>query len=248
VNNDYDAWKMSRLGKATASRIADVVAQTKSGWSAYRRKYMIELMAERLTGMPAKQFLNEAMMWGTQTEPAARRAYEQHTGKSVKQVWFIDHPTIPMSGASPDGMVGDDGLLEIKCSETATHLTLLLDKKINPDYIIQMQWQMAATQRAWCDFASYDPRVPPQLRLYVVRVLRDDAKIAELEKLVKEFLAELDAAIKSLGPFELVKPSMQPAPSLDGSEQVAPMNMERQIRPEDEANWKVTPLLGKAAT
>jgi putative phage-type endonuclease len=246
--DDYEAWKMSRLGKATASRIAHLTAKTKTGWSTSRRKYMIELMAERLTGMPAKQFLSEAMLWGNSTEPDARRAYEKSTGKSVEQVWFIDHPTIPMSGASPDGMVGDDGLLEIKCPETATHLTFLLDKQVNPDHVTQMQWQMATTGKKWCDYASFDPRLPEALRLSIVRVPRDDALIATLEKEVTAFLAELDAAIKSLGPFEPVKPASPNGElkiNTPGNNEYGsfPQNMERQIRPEDEANWAPSQLM-----
>ncbi|HUD74947.1 MAG TPA: YqaJ viral recombinase family protein [Terracidiphilus sp.] len=240
--DSYEAWKMSRLGRATASRVKDVIAETKKGPSTSRRKYLIELLAERLTGMPAKQFVSEAMLWGNSTEPQARAAYEQSTGKTVEQVWFIDHPTIPMSGASPDGLVGDDGLLEIKCGETATHLTFLLEKKINPDHVTQMQWQMATTGRKWCDYASFDPRLPVALQLSVVRVPRDDAAIEAMEKAVIEFLAELDAAVKSLGPFEI------PARTTHGTVKAyvdtsQPMDMQRQIRPEDEANWQPSQLV-----
>ena len=193
-----DAWKIERLGKATASRVADVIAKTKSGWGASRANYAAQLIAERLTGCPQDLYTNAAMQWGTATEPDAIAAYEFYRDVTVERVGFIDHPRIEMSGASPDGLVGNDGLIEVKCPNTSTHIDTLLGGKVPEKYITQMQFQMAVTGRAWCDFASFDPRMPEEMRLFVARVDRDDKYIAELEQLVSDFLAEVAAKTKSL--------------------------------------------------
>jgi len=191
-------WHAARLGKLTASRIKDAFAKTSKGWGAGRANLMAQLICERLTGSPTATFVNDAMRWGTETEPQARAAYAFHMGEEVEEVGFVDHPTIPMAGASPDGLVGKLGLLEIKCPNTATHLDTLESLAAPPDYIPQMQWQMACTGRQWCDFASFDPRLPEPMRLFVTRVLRDEAYIREQEAMAREFLAELDAKIARL--------------------------------------------------
>lgn len=191
-------WHALRVGKVTASRVADVVAKTKTGWGASRANYMAELIAERLTGSPAPSFQNDAMRWGVECEPDARVAYEFRTDAGVEEIGFVDHPSIPMTGASPDGLIGDTGLLELKCPNTSTHIDTLLGGTVPAKYITQMQWQMACTNRLWCDFASYDPRLPESMRLFVQRVPRDDKLIGDLETLVAEFLAELDAKVKAL--------------------------------------------------
>lgn len=191
-------WHSMRLGKVTASKVADVVARTKSGYGASRANYMAQLIAERLTGVPTEGFTNAAMQWGTDTEPQARAAYEFLTDAEVQEVAFVDHPSIAMSGASPDGLVGDDGLVEIKCPNTATHLDTLLTGAIPAKYETQMFWQMACTGRAWCDFASYDPRLPASMSLFVQRLHRDDARIAELEQEVKTFLSEIETKLTAL--------------------------------------------------
>jgi putative phage-type endonuclease len=191
-------WFAARLGKATASKIADVMAKTKSGPSASRATYAGQLIAERLSGTPAEGFSNAAMQWGTDNEAAARDAYAAHNLCEVVEVGFADHPTIPMSGASPDGLVGDDGLVEIKCPNSATHIDTLLKKVIPSKYVTQMMWQMACTGRAWCDFASFDPRLPEHMQLIVIRLERDDAKIAEMEAEVSAFLSEIDDKIAAL--------------------------------------------------
>jgi putative phage-type endonuclease len=193
-----EAWHQIRLGKVTASRVADVIAKTKTGYSASRKNYAAELIVERLTGQRQEGFTNAAMQWGTDNEPAAREAYEFKSGLWVDQVGFLVHPRIKDSGASPDGLVGDDGMLEIKCPNTATHLDTLTSGKPDGRYITQMQWQMACADRAWCDFASFDPRLPEELRLFVTRIERDDDLIAELETEVVAFLVELDARIGDL--------------------------------------------------
>jgi putative phage-type endonuclease len=191
-------WFAQRLGKVTASRVADVIAKTKTGYSTSRDNYMAQLVCERMTNTVAESFTNAAMEWGTTQEAYARAAYEAHADVLVDEVAMITHPTIEAAGASPDGLVGDDGQLEIKCPNTATHIDTLLTQTVPGKYITQMQWQMACTGRQWTDFASFDPRLPTELQLFVKRVPRDDAYIQMLEKEVIQFLIELDGKIKKL--------------------------------------------------
>lgn len=191
-------WFAIRLGKVTASRVADVVAKTKTGWSASRANYAAELIAERLTGETQPSFTNAAMQWGTDKEPEARAAYEYRNDATVEQIGFVNHPKIEMSGASPDGLIGSDGLLELKCPNTATHIETLRGGSVPGKYITQMQWQMASTGRKWCDFCSYDPRMPESMRLFVKRIDRDEQMIAYLEKEVSSFLAEIDETVRLL--------------------------------------------------
>jgi putative phage-type endonuclease len=196
-------WIAIRLGRVTASRVADVVARTKSGWGASRANYMAELIAERLTGVAAEAYVNGTMQWGIAQEADARAAYEWLKQTPVQEVGFVPHPTIAMSGASPDGLIadgllGDQGLVELKCPQTATHIETLLGQKVPEKYITQMQWQMACCERAFCDYVSYDPRLPEPMRLFVRRIPRDNARIAELEKDVVAFLQELDDKLGAL--------------------------------------------------
>jgi putative phage-type endonuclease len=191
-------WFAVRCGKVTASRVADVIAKTKTGYGASRANYAAELIAERLTQSTAPGFTNAAMQWGTDQEPHARAAYCFLHDVDVEEIAFVDHPEIAMSGASPDGLVGLDGLVEIKAPNTATHLDTLLSETVPGKYITQMQWQMACTGRAWCDFASFDPRLPPSMQLFVRRVERDASLILDLEAQVADFLAEIDAKVAAL--------------------------------------------------
>lgn len=191
-------WHAARLGKATASRIADIVRRTKSGESASRQRYLGELVAERLTGRASDSYKSADMEWGSQTEAEAREVYGLYIGAAIETVGFIPHPKIDMSGASPDGLVGNDGLVEIKCPATHTHVVTLLNGKIADDYLIQMQWQMACTGRSWCDFVSYDPRMPDEMRLFVSRVIRDDRLISELEQSVVQFLDDVSETVRRL--------------------------------------------------
>jgi putative phage-type endonuclease len=191
-------WINARLGKVTASRIGDLMASTKSGPSASRANYCAELVAERLTGTSGEFFVSPAMTRGTELEPIARDCYSFITGSAVVQVGFIPHPSILMTGASPDGLVGDDGLVEIKAPGTAKHIATLTGAKPDGRYMKQMQWQMACTGRQWCDFASYDPRLPVEMQLHVVRVQRDPEVVAEIEREVSLFLAEVDATVAKL--------------------------------------------------
>lgn len=191
-------WFAVRCGKVTASRVADVIAKTKTGYGASRANYAAELIAERLTQSTAPSFTNAAMQHGVEQEPHARRAYADLMGVEVAEIAFVDHPEIAMSGASPDGLVGLDGLVEFKCPNTATHLDTLLSETVPGKYVTQMQWQMACTGRAWCDFASFDPRLPPSMQLFVRRVERDASLILDLEAQVADFLAEIDAKVAAL--------------------------------------------------
>jgi putative phage-type endonuclease len=197
-------WLEARLGKVTASRIADVIAKTKTGVSASRGTYMAELIAERLTGKQSPSFSNSSMLWGTECEPLARAAYEAETGAWVTECGIIDHPTIAMTGASPDGLIGDDGTLEIKCPETKAHIETLIAKKAPTKYIPQMMWQMACTGRQWCDFVSFDPRMPEHLQIFKTRVPRDEKLIAEIEAVVTTFLLEINEIIEKLGESNVV--------------------------------------------
>lgn len=198
IEQGTDAWKQQRLGRVTASRVADVVAKTKSGYGASRANYMAELIAERLTGVPAEHYTNTAMQWGTDKEPDARTAYNFHANSDIVPAGFVAHPTIDMSGASPDGYVGADGLVEIKCPNTATHIETLRAGKVPEKYVTQIQWQLACTGRVWCDYVSYDPRMPAHMSFFVRRVPRYQERIKELEIEVKKFLAELDLAVNEL--------------------------------------------------
>ena len=191
-------WFAARLGKVTASRVSDVTARTRSGWGASRAKYAAQLVVERLTGVKAAEFVSPAMQWGTDQEPLARDAYRHTRPDDVIETGFIDHPTIPASGASPDGMVGKEGLVELKCPDTATHIETLLGEPIPLRYHLQMQWQLACTGREWCDFVSYDPRMPERLQLYIQRVPRDVAVISSLEHDVALFLREVEAKVAAL--------------------------------------------------
>lgn len=193
-----DEWWSARLGKATASKISDIMAKTKTGWGAGRKNYEAQLIAERLTGESPPSFTNAAMQWGTDTEPKARNAYAFMTNTEVIEEGFVNHPTIEMSGASPDGLVNDDGLVEIKCPNTATHLDTLLNKKIPKKYQTQMFWQMACTGTKWCDFVSYDPRLPENMAMVIIRLERDDEIISQLEIDVADFLTELSLKVTKL--------------------------------------------------
>jgi len=198
IEQGSEDWFSARRGKATASKIADITAKTKSGWGASRANYLALLVAERLTGETAEGFTNAAMQWGTDMEPQARAGYEFMTDGEVTEVGFVDHPKIGMAGASPDGLVKPDGLVEIKCPNTATHINTLLNRIVSMKYVTQMQWQMACTERAWCDFVSFDPRLPEELKLFVMRVDRDDKYIKELELAVSKFLVEVDDTVAKL--------------------------------------------------
>lgn len=198
MDQGSDEWFAIRIGKVTASRVADILAKTKSGYSTSRDNYMAQLVCERLTNQKAESFTNAAMQHGTETEPLARAAYEALKDVLVDEVGFVPHPSIKMAGASPDGLVGDDGLIEIKCPNTATHIDTLLSESVPTKYFTQMQFQMACTGREWCDFVSFDNRLPEELQLFVKRVPRDETYIKLMEAEIVQFLAELDDKINKL--------------------------------------------------
>lgn len=191
-------WFAARLGHVTASRVADVLAKTKSGPAASRANYCAQLVCERLTGTAEAGFTSAAMQHGIDNEAAARNLYAFDVGQDVMETGFVLHPRIQWAGASPDGLVADDGLVEIKCPNTATHIETLLTEAVPGKYLHQMHWQMACTGRAWCDFVSYDPRLPAELRLFTRRIDRDDALIADMEREIEAFLAEVKTTVQRL--------------------------------------------------
>lgn len=195
IEQGSQEWLQLRLGKLTASRMADVLA---AKTTAARRNYMAQLVAERLTGTITESFTSGAMAWGTEHEPLARAEYEILTDSTVDQVAFIDHPTIAWCGASPDGIVSDVGLVEIKCPNTATHIDYLLGKKPPTKYLPQMTLQLACTGRKWVDFVSYDPRMPEKHRLFVVRYTPDPAYMEKIETEARLFLDEVNTMIEQL--------------------------------------------------
>lgn len=198
IPHGTDEWYAARLGKVTASRIADMLARTKSGWGASRANYMAELLIERLTGLPTDSYVSPAMQWGTDHEIDARTAYEFMRDCTVDPGGYLDHPRITMAGASPDGLIGADGMVEIKCPNSATHIETLQGASVPGKYINQIQWQLACTDRLWCDWVSFDPRMPAAMRLFVKRVERDEEAIKLLEKQVVDFLYELEAKVTDL--------------------------------------------------
>ena len=192
-------WFAIRLGKVTASRAHDVITKTKTGYGASRANYMAELIAERLTNTQAERFTSVPMLWGKDNEEAARQRYEFDNDAEVETVGFMPHSAITMSGASPDGLVGNVGMVEIKCPNTATHIDTLISGTIPVKYQTQMLWQMAcAPGRRWCDFVSFDPRMPGRFAKFQRRFDRDDARIAEIEAEVIAFLKDLDDKIAAL--------------------------------------------------
>ena len=194
-----DDWFAARCGRITASRLADVMAKTKSGYSASRKNYMMELICQRLTGKCEPGFTSGPMMRGTELEPLAREMYVLNQfDAEVTEVGFIPHPTIEWFGASPDGLVNDDGLIEIKCPNTATHIETMRTGKPKREYILQMHAQMMCTGRNWCDFVSFDNRLPEDLSYFETRIHRDATLVQEIESEISDFLSDLDKEIASI--------------------------------------------------
>lgn len=201
VEQGTEEWHQARLGRATASRFKDIMTKIRSGEAASVKNYRAELTAEQLTGNREEMFTSAAMQWGTDNEPVARLRYELESGSDVEECGFFAHPDI-MTGASPDGLVGDDGLLEIKCPNTATHIETLRKRKVPSQYYWQVMGQMWMTGRKWCDFVSFDPRLPENAQYMCVRIERDDKAIAELEDEVKEFLQSVELEVAFVKNFE----------------------------------------------
>ena len=193
-----EEWRQARAGSLGASAVHEAIAKTKSGYAASRANRMATMVIERLTGQPQDTYQNAAMLHGIETEPEARIAYEFWTNTSVEQIGLVKHPDIAGTHASPDGLVASEGLLEIKCPQPAQHLATLLGEPIPDKYLVQMLWQMRCCKRAWCDFVSYNPSFPENMRLHIQRVERDDARIKEIESEVVPFLREVDAKVAAL--------------------------------------------------
>lgn len=191
-------WFAARLGKVTASRVADILATRKGQESTVRAKYKMQLVTERLTNIKTDTYMNQAMQDGIDREPTAREIYEHLTNVKVEQTGFVNHHKIEMAGASPDGLVGDDGIIEIKCPIETTHTTNLLERKLPSKYKAQVQFQLACTQRQWCDFISYNPNFEPRLQLIHIRVERDNEYIEHIEFEILKFLAEIELLINQL--------------------------------------------------
>ena len=198
MEHQTEEWFAARAGKVTASRVVDLMAKTKSGYSASRENYMAQLVVERFTGGKGESFTNAAMQWGNEQEPFARAAYEAREGVFVDEVGFVPHPSIKDAGASPDGLVEGDGLVEIKCPNTATMIDVLINETVARKYYMQMQMQMACTERQWCDYVVFDPRMPENAQMFVKRVARDDAFILEMEGEITKFLEELNVKFEVL--------------------------------------------------
>ena len=194
-----EEWLQARCGMITASRIGDVMARTKSGYAASRKNYLAELLVERMTGIPTEGFTSKEMQWGTDHEPEARAVYEFETGELVEEVGFIVHPNIPYSGASPDGLVGKEGMVEFKCPNTATHIQTIMSQTVPHRHYVQMQWQMLCAERKWCDYVSFDPRIRHQgLVMFMQRVEADKDFQNEAIKEVMDAEHDLQVMIDAL--------------------------------------------------
>jgi len=194
-----DSWKKARMGKITASRLSDLMKKTKYGESTYKTRLRMELAIERITGKSTNTFMNQAMHDGVEREPDARTLFEAMTGKSVALCGSFDHPTIVNSSASPDGLLrGENATLELKCPTHVTHCRNILSDKMPKNYEYQVQWQIACTESDYAYFASYHPDFPPELRLKVVKVEKDDKLIAEIEEAVREFDIEVEGLINDI--------------------------------------------------
>jgi hypothetical protein len=192
-----DEWLQARVGNATASRFKDAMARLKDGSPAQaRRDYLTQIVCERFTNAPTQAYVSNAMMWGVEQEGAARDAYVAKTGRQVDEVGFIKHPTM-RAGASPDGIIDMEGLLEIKCPTTITHVGTLING-MDGQHIPQVQGAMWIAGAPWCDFVSFDPRLPAKQALYIERVYRDDAMIARIEQEVNSFLIDVEAMITKI--------------------------------------------------
>lgn len=185
-----EAWRMARVGSLGASRVGDA-----TGTGATRATLLNNIIDERITGIPTRVFVNEYMQWGTDTEPAARDAYEFMRSLDVVQVGLYRHPTIKGTHASPDGLVGEDGMIEIKCPTTRTHRETITSRKMPKKHMPQVQWQMEVCGRQWVDFISFDPRVRIDKQIFIERIERDSKYIAKLTSGVKLFLEEVDRAV-----------------------------------------------------
>ena len=193
-------WFAARVGKVTASGLWCVLAVSKRDGRPLQARddYLAEIVAERLTGQTYEHYVSAPMQWGTDTEPYAKAEYELRFDCRIEEAGFVEHPTISAAGASPDGYIDDDGLIEVKCPNTATHIKTRITGSIDEKYIAQMQWQLDCTGRDYCMFVSDDPRLPEQYQMWVKRVDRDEAFLADARQKVEAFLAEVNTTIERL--------------------------------------------------
>lgn len=204
-----EEWFAERLGNLTASRWSDAMATTKSGWGMSRYRYISQLAMERISGQRAEHYQSDAMIRGSQMEEEAVEVYELLYDADTRPIGYVPHPTIPKAGASPDRLVGDDGLIEFKCPDTHTHLSYIMKAQdegavpaiIPGEYIGQMNWQMICTGRVWCDWVSYDDRVPVNLRMLRVRLYLDPETVSQFEDAARQFLAEVDKMVERLNGY-----------------------------------------------
>ena len=216
IQQQTPEWLQERCGRVTGSRVADVMNRLKTGKPGAKRKnYLIELVSERLTGFAADHFVSDAMIHGTEQEPFARAAYEVDTGNEVDKVGMAIHANIEGFSSSPDGAIGKDGLFEAKCPNTTTHIEWMLDGEVPEEHKDQMYAEMACWERDWVDFVSFDPRVPPNVQLFVKRLPRDDKRIAEIEFSVIEFLAEVDEMVARLNGLHPLKEQLRKSVDMD---------------------------------
>lgn len=205
VQQQTPEWLEMRHGAVTASRVADVMAKLKNGGeAAVRASYKAELLCERLTHLTYEHYVSPSMQWGIDNEPLAKASYEIATGFAISSGGLAMHPKIKWLMASPDGLVHDDGLVECKCPNTSTHLDYILAGVVPPEYHWQMLCQMACAERKWCDFVSYDPRLPDSLQLFIRRLEWDGERIAKMEQEVEKFIAEIEDEIILLSKSKLI--------------------------------------------
>lgn len=183
-----DEWWKKRLGKITASRIGDIMPGARGAYKDSREALAYSLAAEWLTSTPQNTFVTHSMQWGIDQEPNAKLAYTAKTDLEIREADFYQHPTIALSGGSPDGLIQENGLVEIKCPETHTHLKSLCEYYIKPQYIYQMQWCMECAGKTYCDFVSFDPRVKAPYNIWIYEVERDNEMIAKIKEEVLLFI------------------------------------------------------------
>lgn len=199
VQQNTPEWLNLRLGKCTGSRVKDALQLLRNGEPGAKRKnYLIELVTQRMTGFAVDHYVSDAMIWGSEQEKYARAAYEVVTGNDVDLVGMYVHPNIADFSSSPDGIIGADGLVEIKCPQSTTHVEWMFDGVVPEEHKLQLYAEMACSERQWVDFVSFDPRLLPRHRVLIKRLERDDVVIAAMEKGIKEFLFDVESAIKEL--------------------------------------------------
>lgn len=210
VEQGSQEWIDARLGLATSSRFRDILAKARSKGdeAAARRNYRAELVVERMTGKQVERYVTAAMDWGTQTEDLAKLAYTLVTTNLVDDVGFIRHKTL-QAGASPDGLIGLDGCLEIKNKMLANHIEVLKASHMPAEHRAQVQGQIWLTGRKWCDFVSFAPELPENAQLFIERIYRDDEYIRTLQLEVALFLDEIDEDVKFLTEYQMNKAPIQ---------------------------------------